>query len=771
MFRERSEPSRRHKKLRFVAVAAAAVAVVGLVPGLSATAAGPHTSAASDAGTYTNPVTQGYSIDFPDPSVIKAKDGYWYAYGTGGPYDETGRGDSYKIARSTDLVHWENMGPIFTADNIPKWAVSGYWAPDIRYINGKYIMYFVVPDTTFSSQGFDPGIGVATAASPAGPWKDALGKPLLGPIMENGGYTTVIDPSEFTDTDGKRYLYWGSYGSGIRVVPLSDDGMSVTGPATQVASTRFEGSYVIHRDGWYYMFASSANCCAGPTTGYTVFVGRSKSPLGPFVDKEGVPLNQSNTGGTIVLAQNGNSFVGVGHNAIATDESGQTWIVYHGVPRDHPYFDSNPGYTMRPMLIDRLDWINGWPLARGGLGPSDTPQQAPITAATVADDFSTGNSLQPVSGSLSVRSGDPQSGNFGRLDNAAAVAGTQLSADQHVEADVRTTGDGAVGVLARYQDKRNNVAVTIDPKRRQLRVVSTVGGAAITRTADLPAGFDPTVWHNVAVDIRGTHVTAQVTDARLGDPYATVSAISPGHGRQAGVIGTGDVDNLAANVEYTAHTSVAPPPNVGKLDKADSDDFTKGLGAGWTWKNQNPDAVVKHGQLNWPTEDTDLSNASSADAAGLLLRDEPSGDYTVETRLTIDTGINTVRNFQQAGLVVYVNNDQFLRYDHVAAGTTRFLEFGKVTVQNGVRSWGAAIIGPPAATTWLRIKHWTNAAGEGLYRAGSSRDGKHWIWGAVWTLPAGSHPRIGLVSQGSNPTTDAQYGKANAQFDYFHIYK
>jgi arabinan endo-1,5-alpha-L-arabinosidase len=266
-------------------------------------------------------------------------------------------------------------------------------------------------------------------------------------------------------------------------------------------------------------------------------------------------------------------------------------------------------------------------------------------------------------------------------------------------------------------------------------------------------------------------VTADVTDARLGDPYATVSTVSPGHGRQAGVVGTGDVDNVAANAEYTAHTSVAPPPKIGKLDKADSDDFTGGLGSGWTWKNEDPAAVVKDGQLNWPTEDTDLSDPNSADQAGVLLRNEPSGNYTVETKLTINTGVDTVRNFQQAGLVIYVNNDQFLRYDHVAAGTTRFLEFGKVTVQNGVRSWGAAIIGPPATTTWLRITHTTNSAGEGLYRAGSSRDGRHWIWGAVWTLPAGSHPQIGLISQGSNAATDAQYGKANAQFDYFHIYK
>src|SRR5262249_43397223 len=160
-----------------------------------------------------------------------------------------------------------------------------------------------------SSSGSDPGIGVATAPSPAGPWKPSS-TPLIAPKIENGGYTSVIDPAEFTDSDGHHYLYWGRYGSGLSVLPPLPAGLAGTGPATQVASTRFEGSYVIHRDGWYYMFASSANCCAGPSTGYTVFTGRSRSPLGPFVDKEGVSLNASRTGGTIVLAQNGNRWIG-----------------------------------------------------------------------------------------------------------------------------------------------------------------------------------------------------------------------------------------------------------------------------------------------------------------------------------------------------------------------------------------------------------------------------------------------------------------------------
>ena len=73
-------------------------------------------------------------------------------------------------------------------------------------------------------------------------------------------------------------------------------------------SGRREGTSVVYHHGYYCLFAASGNCCARPNTGYEEIVGRSKSPLGPFVDQLGVPLMQG--GGTVVLATNGNGFVG-----------------------------------------------------------------------------------------------------------------------------------------------------------------------------------------------------------------------------------------------------------------------------------------------------------------------------------------------------------------------------------------------------------------------------------------------------------------------------
>jgi arabinan endo-1,5-alpha-L-arabinosidase len=219
---------------------------------------------------YDNPVTAGYSVDFPDPAVIRAKDGYWYAFSTGGPYDKAGQtGDPYKIARSKDLTSWEKVGSVFHDGNRPTWAdrTSGYWAPDVRYIGGRYVLYFSVHNTTVTPENWDYAIGVATAPTPAGPWTDS-GAPVIAPRpAAGGGFQWTIDPAEFTDTDGKRYLYWGSYNGGLHAVRLTPDGLRATGPVTQVGSDRFEAPYVVKRDGWYYLFGSSSNCCAGPTTG------------------------------------------------------------------------------------------------------------------------------------------------------------------------------------------------------------------------------------------------------------------------------------------------------------------------------------------------------------------------------------------------------------------------------------------------------------------------------------------------------------------------
>jgi len=160
---------------------------------------------------------------------------------------------------------------------------------------------------------------------------------------------------------------------------LTGDGAEIdTAAAVMVAiDNKYEGANVVERNGWYYLFVSATNCCNGALTGYSVFVGRSRDPLGTFVDQQGNSLVDAQAGGTPFLTMNGNRWVGTGHNTVFQDANGDWWTIYHAVDQRDPFFETATGFTKRPALLDAVDWVNGWPTVNGGSGPSDRRMPAP----------------------------------------------------------------------------------------------------------------------------------------------------------------------------------------------------------------------------------------------------------------------------------------------------------------------------------------------------------------------------------------------------------
>src|SRR5215211_8815884 len=444
--------------------------------------------------TYVNPVSRGFADTFADPSVIRARDGWWYTYGTTDPLRE---GEQARhiipMARSRDLVHWTYVGDAFTESTLPGWAApdAALWAPDIRYLDGAYHLYYVVTQTTVTGEPNDNAIGVATAPTPTGPWTDS-GGPVVGPRRgesgDPGNFKWTFDPNEFTDRDGTRYLYYGSYYGGIWVMELAPDGKRTVGEPTMVAiDNRYEGAYVVRHGDFYYLFGSTANCCAGPTTGYSVYVGRSRSPEGPFLDREGHSMTASRVGGSIVVTPNGNKWIGTGHNAIATDLAGQDYLVYHAIDRGDPYLDEPFGINERPMLLDRLDWIDGWPKVRGGAWASEDPQPAPVGTFAVGDDFNGETTL----GTEWRREGAAQDGwqlaseaDAGGYVRQSArspsylVSAGQAPADVRAEADLRLPAGstGAVGLVAAYRGPGDHLAAWLDAGSKALVTDVLVNG-------------------------------------------------------------------------------------------------------------------------------------------------------------------------------------------------------------------------------------------------------------------------------------------------------
>ncbi len=341
--------------------------------------------------TYTNPLPisteRGRIETCADPDIIRGQtpgDTDWYLYCTTDPHSGNDRDASgnlifhpISMARSRDLVNWTYVGDALP--DKPAWVRpdAGLWAPDVEYLNGRYHLYYTASETVAGGSA----IGVATSDSPLGPWTDA-GAPVVEPhpapcCPDSRRWT--FDPAVIQDDRGQKWIYYGSYFGGISVRQLSDDGLR-SDPATQVqvaSANRYEASNVFRHDGYYYLFVSSSDCCRGPLTGYSVFVGRSVEPGGPFLDRDGVDLNATYVGGTPVISMNGNRWVGPGHNAVFTDAAGQDWTVYHAIDRADPYLAEPGGINQRPALLDPLDWVDGWPTVRGGLWASDEPLPAP----------------------------------------------------------------------------------------------------------------------------------------------------------------------------------------------------------------------------------------------------------------------------------------------------------------------------------------------------------------------------------------------------------
>lgn len=314
--------------------------------------------AAMAEGTFTNPVIEPVAAD---PALIRHDDGDWYLFATQDRWDD-GVEHYLPIFRSADLVEWAFVGDAFAFP--PRWKPQGFlWAPDVHRFDGRYLLTYA-----YSTWGdANPCVGVATAEHPAGPWED-LGRPLF--CSDDVGVRNSIDP--FVWVEGRdRTLIWGSF-HGIYAIALAEDGGRVVGEKVRLADERFEAPYVVRRDGHFYLFLSSGSCCEGARSTYTTWVGRSENLLGPYVDALGRDLRYG--GGNVVLFRN-DDWVGPGHNAVVADDAGVDWIVYHAIDPQRPNLRS--GATRRPVLIDPIDWVDGWPVVHGDAGPSNAPQARP----------------------------------------------------------------------------------------------------------------------------------------------------------------------------------------------------------------------------------------------------------------------------------------------------------------------------------------------------------------------------------------------------------
>ncbi|HEX8853241.1 MAG TPA: glycoside hydrolase family 43 protein, partial [Pyrinomonadaceae bacterium] len=329
-----TSPDRTHRRApRLVGVAAVVAALITLVFVSAPFAAEAHAQAsrarrvASQRGAravYLNPI---FDDDFPDPTVVRASDGWFYAYATQTVVG--GKTLNIQVARSRDLVRWQRLGDALPQK--PAWAnqTQKFWAPHVSQFGDTFYMYYSADPNTLTGLC----LAVATSRSAAGPFTDS-GKPL-----KCGESFVNIDPMAFDDPrTGRRLLYWGSGFEPIKVQDLSADRLSFK-PGTQPINLvpvikdenpenyqrLIEGAWVTYRHGYYYLFYSGDNCC-GDKAHYAVMVARSRSATGPFET-----LAQATGSKNSVILERNQLWLAPGHNSVVRDAAGQDWIFYHAI--------------------------------------------------------------------------------------------------------------------------------------------------------------------------------------------------------------------------------------------------------------------------------------------------------------------------------------------------------------------------------------------------------------------------------------------------------
>jgi arabinoxylan arabinofuranohydrolase len=202
----------------------------------------------------------------------------------------------WHVFSTADMQTFTDHGVIFGIKDL-SWATKWAWAPDCVQRDGKFYFYFPAEDQ----------IGVAVSISPTGPFKDALGKPLV--TTREAGVSS-IDPCVFIDDDGQAYLYWGNSNDKLAVVRLKNDMITRDGPIQVLDVPNYhEGIWVHKRNGLYYFsYPSHVGQHVANLMEYSI----ARTPLGPFEHKG-------------VILDNGSRNI---HGSIV-EFKGQWYVFYH----------------------------------------------------------------------------------------------------------------------------------------------------------------------------------------------------------------------------------------------------------------------------------------------------------------------------------------------------------------------------------------------------------------------------------------------------------
>lgn len=254
-----------------------------------------------------NPVLQGW---YADPELHWFDGRFWIYPTFSARYEDQ---TFFEAFSSPDLVEWRPEGRIFELKDLAWGKGTCAWAPSCATRNGRYYLYISVGD--------GDGLGVLVADHPGGPFRDAIGRPL---VSEYHHGAQPIDAHAFVDAD-QAWLVWGGWRHCV-VAPLTESMTELAAAPVEITPPGYvEGAFLLRRNGQLYLMWSEGSW--GDAT-YQVAWGRAETPYGPF-EREGA----------IFLSCDHCS--SAGHHSVLNLPGTDRWVIaYHRRPcgetdRDH----------------------------------------------------------------------------------------------------------------------------------------------------------------------------------------------------------------------------------------------------------------------------------------------------------------------------------------------------------------------------------------------------------------------------------------------------
>lgn len=238
---------------------------------------------------------------------------------------------------------WQRQLPFVAPETVFQWAQPAR-AYAGQIIQGEDKRFYLFAPVVLKHKRFDDNfaIGVAVADKPEGPWKDAIGRPLVDQGIKGATDLQNIDPTIWLEDDGTPFMLWGTFGE-LHGVKLTKDMRAFSGEIQRLVGPKgfFEAPWLTKRKGVYYLFYAANNRRGGLESGCTptlyhacIAWATADSPLGPWTFRNVLLRPVSST---------------TSHPGVVKFK-GKWWLFYHTAD------GKNGGHFRRSVARDKIQW-------------------------------------------------------------------------------------------------------------------------------------------------------------------------------------------------------------------------------------------------------------------------------------------------------------------------------------------------------------------------------------------------------------------------------